>query len=84
MAHLVMDGVVCVWQLNALLEMIPLPIELDGLGPIVEGAGDEDLGGGMSPMRSRSLSTAVADEKHQPTAVIDRGGGKGEGDSRVG
>ena len=61
-----MDGVVRVGQPNALLEMVALPIELDGLGPIVEGASDEDLGGGMSPTPpSRSLSTAVAESERE-------------------
>lgn len=42
-AHLVVNLVGCAWELDFLLEAAVDGIELLALGPVVEGAGDEDL-----------------------------------------
>ena len=52
--HLVVDFVGCAWEMDLLLEAAGRWVELLALGPVVEGAGDEDLVGWVVPRRNMS------------------------------
>lgn len=56
--YFVVDLVVYRGQAHILLEDIALAVQLDGLSPVVKGAGDEDLVGVIWPMRSQQSKRA--------------------------
>lgn len=56
--YLVVDLGRGVLEINRLLEDVALLLELDALGPVVEGAGDVDLFGGVFPVRQSRVSWA--------------------------
>ena len=68
MTNLVEDLFRGVGQGNVLLEVVADFAELLALGPVVEGTGNVDLGGGMAPVHGREKSALC-----EGIASTDRG-----------
>lgn len=67
--HFIQNLVFGVGDLHGLLVHPILLVQLDALGPVVEGAGDDDLLGSMRPVQSVHVSTYAARDKGEKMYV---------------
>jgi hypothetical protein len=76
--HLVVDLLGGVLEVDRLLENIAFLLELDALGPVVEGTGDIDLLGGMLPRGTIESAQCLTEARsncaagQQVLSIVDR------------